>query len=65
MIDLNASAAFDQRDIANFQNDAANSEYNSAEKKVGKALKNLQAANSTVVELQQAKSEAKNYLGQA
>jgi predicted nucleic acid-binding Zn-ribbon protein len=65
MIGFNVTSAFDGRDIANFQNDAANSAYNSATDTLNKALQALQAANTTVFDLQQQASQAKNELGAA
>lgn len=65
MIDFNVSSAFDAKDIANFQNDAANAAYNTATNNLNKAFTDLQAANSTVYELQLEAAAAKNALGQA
>jgi hypothetical protein len=65
VIGFNVNNAFDEKDIANFQNDAANSAYNTSTSSLKKALQDLQAANSTVYELQLQAAEAKHYLGQA
>lgn len=48
IVEFNVNTAFDNRDVANFQNDAANAAYNTANKALGKALQDLQAANATV-----------------
>lgn len=64
-ISFDVSSAFDGRDIANFQNDAAQSAYNTATSNLNKAFQDLQAANSSVYELQLQSATAKNYLGQA
>jgi len=65
IVEFKVNDAFDGRDIANLQNDAANAAYNTASNSLNKALLDLKTANTTVFELQQQSSSAKNYLGQA
>lgn len=64
-IDFDITTAMNEQSLANFMNDIASSALSVTDAALNKSLLNLQAAKTSIIQLQLQKQHAKNSLGQA